>query len=53
MLHKWLVILHVLGATIWVGGHLIPSVCFLSGSLHKKGPNIIKAFEQKYETIGT
>lgn len=52
MLHKWLVILHVLGATIWVGGHLILSIRFLPAGLRKKDPDIIKAFEQKYETIG-
>lgn len=52
MLHKWLVILHVLGATIWVGGHLILSVRLLPESLRKKDPDTIKAFEQKYEPIG-
>lgn len=52
MLLKWLVILHVLGATIWVAGHLILSIRFLPESLRKKDPDIIKSFEQEYEPIG-
>lgn len=52
MPHKWLVILHVLGASVWVGGHLILCFRFLPESLRTKDPGIIKAFEKKYETIG-
>lgn len=49
---KWLVFFHVLGATIWVGGHLI--VCFrhLPAALLEKNPNIITSFEEKFEILG-
>lgn len=49
---KWLIILHVLGATIWVGGHLLLCLRYLPEALKKKDPEIIKAFEEKYEIIG-
>ncbi len=49
---KWLIILHVLGATIWLGGHLLLCVRYLPEALKKKDPEIIKAFEKKYEIIG-
>lgn len=49
---KWLIFFHVLGATIWVGGHLI--VCFrhLPAALKEKNPKIITDFEQKFEPLG-
>lgn len=49
---KWLIILHVLGATIWIGGHLLLSLCYLPASLKMKDPLIIAAYEKKYEAIG-
>ncbi|MCB9364927.1 MAG: copper resistance protein CopD [Flavobacteriales bacterium] len=49
---KWLVIFHVLGATIWIGGHLLLCVRYLPEALKNKDPEIIKAFEKKYEIIG-
>lgn len=52
MIHKWPVILYVLGATIWVGRRLIPSLRFLPESLRRRNPEIIKTLEQKYKIIG-
>lgn len=49
---KWLIILHVLGATIWIGGHLILSLRYLPEAIRNKNPEIIKSFEKKYEIIG-
>ena len=49
---KWLILLHVLGATIWVGGHLILSIGYLPKALQEKNPNIILDFEKQYERIG-
>ena len=47
-----LLILHLLGAAIWVGGHLILSTRYLPQALKEQDPNIIRAFEQKYEPLG-
>jgi putative copper export protein len=49
---KWLILLHVLGATIWVGGHLILSIGFLPKALREKNPRVITEFEKSFEKIG-
>ncbi|WP_281233130.1 copper resistance protein CopD [Flavobacterium gelatinilyticum] len=51
-LHHFVLILHLLAATIWVGGHLFLAVCFLPAALKKKDPHIILNFEKKFETLG-
>ncbi len=47
-----LIILHTLGATIWVGGHLILSLSVLPEAWRKRDHRIIQAFEEKFERIG-
>lgn len=49
---KLLIILHLLGACIWVGGHLLLTLRFLPESLKKKDPSIIAEFERQYEPVG-
>lgn len=49
---KWLIITHVLGATIWVGGHLLLAVRYLPEALRDKNLELIKAYEKKFEIIG-
>mgnify|MGYP007063412016 FL=1 len=47
-----LVILHVIGATIWTGGHLVLSTTVLQKALKLKDKNILLDFEEQYERIG-
>ncbi len=49
---KALIILHVLGASIWVGGHLLLLLRYLPEALRDRDPSIIQDFERKYEAIG-
>lgn len=49
---RWLVLLHVLGATIWVGGHLILTTTVLPQALREKSVKPIQTFEQHFERIG-
>jgi putative copper export protein len=49
---KWLILLHVLGATVWAGGHLILSIGFLPKALKEKNIRIILDFERQYERVG-
>lgn len=49
---KWLVLLHVLGASVWLGGHLVLSIGFLPRALARKDISIITHFEQHYEQVG-
>ncbi len=52
MSHHFLLILHLLGSAVWVGGHLILSLIILPEVLRKKDPAILLKFEKKYECIG-
>lgn len=47
-----LVLLHVLGATIWTGGHIVLSVVVLPRVLSERSPEQLLAFETAYERIG-
>ncbi|HHN0525164.1 TPA: CopD family protein [Pseudomonas aeruginosa] len=49
---RTLLFLHLLGAAIWVGGHLVLALGILPGALRRRDPQAIRAFEQVYERIG-
>lgn len=51
-LYFTLLILHILGATIWVGGHLVLAVTVLPRALRAKSAAIILDFERGYERLG-
>lgn len=44
--------LHLIGACIWVGGHLVLATRVLPRALREKKASIIRAFEEPYEQIG-
>lgn len=52
MNHHFLLIIHLLSAAVWVGGHLLICLGYLPEALKKKDPQIILKFEKKYEPIG-
>ena len=45
-------VLHLLGASVWVGGHLVLLFGVLPGALKAHDPSIILTFEKRYERIG-
>ena len=45
-------ILHVLGATVWTGGHIVLVLAFLLEALRRGDPEIVKFFESRYERVG-
>jgi len=47
-----LLLLHVLAATIWTGGHLVLSIVVLPGVLRERSPEQLLRFESVYEKIG-
>lgn len=49
---KILVMLHVLGATVWAGGHLVLALGILPEALRRRDASIVLAFERRYERIG-
>ncbi len=52
MNHHFLLIIHLLGAAVWVGGHLLICFGYLPQALKEKDPKIILGYEKKYEPIG-
>ncbi len=44
--------LHLLGAAIWTGGHLVLATRVLPRALREKKADIVRAFEEPYESIG-
>lgn len=51
-LHHILLIMHLIGATIWVGGHLVLAIGFLPKALKHRDFSYIEKFEKTYEPIG-
>lgn len=52
MNHHILLILHLIAATVWVGGHLLLAIRYLPKALKSKDVEIIKSFEKQYEALG-
>lgn len=52
MNHHLLLIIHLLCAALWVGGHLLLVIAYLPQALKFKDQTIILNYEKKYETIG-
>ena len=51
-MYSVLLFIHIVAATIWVGGHLVLSIGFLPRALARRDPEIILGFERIYERIG-
>jgi len=51
-MYGYILLAHVLGATIWVGGHLVLALTVLPRALAARDPSILLGFESGYERIG-
>lgn len=51
-MYRLIVALHLLGATVWVGGHLVLSLSVLPRALRARDPAIIRDFESGFERLG-
>lgn len=47
-----LILFHILGATIWVGGHLVLAFGYLPEALKARSVEELQRFETKFERIG-
>jgi putative copper export protein len=52
MRHHLLLIIHLLAATLWIGGHLLLTLRYLPKALKTKDVGIIRNFEKQYEAVG-
>lgn len=51
-MYRYVLLLHVLGATIWVGGHLTLALRILPRALRKRSAAILLDFEKAFEPLG-
>lgn len=51
-LYGILVVLHLLGASVWVGGHLVLACSVLPKALRARDADVVRDFERSYERIG-
>jgi putative copper export protein len=51
-MYRAIVILHVLGASIWVGGHLVLALGVLPAALRTREPSRLLQFEASFERVG-
>ena len=51
-MYALMLFLHVLGATVWTGGHLVLALTWLPRVLSERSPEQLLRFEQGYERIG-
>lgn len=49
---RFILILHLLGASIWVGGHLVLLLTILPKAMRERDPGAVLRFEHGYERIG-
>lgn len=51
-LYRILIALHLVGASVWISGHLVLATTLLPGALRNRDPSIILDFENGFERIG-
>jgi putative copper export protein len=51
-MYKYVLLLHILGATVWTGGHLVLALAVLPRVLKERSPAALRQFESAYERVG-
>ncbi len=51
-MYKYILLFHVLAATIWTGGHLVLEIAILPKVLKERSPSDLLRFESAYEKVG-
>jgi putative copper export protein len=51
-MYKYVLLLHILGATIWTGGHLVLALAVLPRVLKERSPAALRQFESAFEKVG-
>ena len=51
-MYKYILLLHILGATVWTGGHLVLATRILPDVLRKRSASMLLDFEKRYELLG-
>ena len=48
----FIILIHIIAAAVWTGGHLVLAIRFLPKALKNQDPAIIDFFESSFERIG-
>ena len=51
-MYSYILLLHILAATVWTGGHLVLATTVLPRALKARNPHILLDFEAGFERIG-
>src|SRR5690606_12670594 len=51
-IHHILLVVHLVCASVWVGGHLFLAICILPKALKNKDVFLLRNFKNNYEPIG-
>nr|WP_100642525.1 copper resistance protein CopD [Alteromonas facilis] len=51
-MYVYLILAHILGATVWTGGHIVLALAVLPRVLKEKSPQRLLEFESAFERIG-
>jgi uncharacterized membrane protein len=51
-MYGFMLLIHILAATIWTGGHLVLATVILPRVLRTKDPEYLLSYEAAYEKIG-
>jgi putative copper export protein len=51
-MYKLALVLHLVGASVWLGGHLILALRIAPKALKLREPSLITDFEREYEPLG-
>lgn len=50
-MYAFMLTLHVLGAAVWTGGHIVLAGSVLVEALRRRDPEIVRGFEARYERV--
>jgi putative copper export protein len=51
-MHKAIILLHLIAATVWTGGHIVLAATVLPRALKRRDPAVLTAFEGPFERVG-
>lgn len=51
-LYRYILLIHILGATIWTGGHLVLALRILPAVLRARSASMLLDFEKRFEPLG-
>jgi putative copper export protein len=49
---RWVLLLHLLGAAVWTGGHLVLALGYVPEALRTRKIEALQAFEGRFERVG-